>query len=263
MKVGTCEVNVKKTIENIKRLVNTQLFQIGVRQRFLIVKGIAQGGSLSSDLCDLYYSAMCDKYLRNFTGNERIMMRSVDDFLYITPMKTQAEEFLRFMEQGIDEFNCHINPGKTMHNLDNECPFLKSRFSKLVSHPVITSIPALVANIWRTGLNIGARLPCLIKILLIPERNCNSKFLAKNVQGLGKIIWSKLKIRWKNEGYADILSRSLCITVFLMAVHLMLQKGIRQPPLKDLTKNIKKRFTNLLREIPDHERKFLPQLKLK
>lgn len=146
MKVGTCEVNVKKTIENIKRLVNTQLFQIGVRQRFLIVKGIAQGGSLSSDLCDLYYSAMCDKYLRNFTGNERIMMRSVDDFLYITPMKTQAEEFLRFMEQGIDEFNCHINPGKTMHNLDNECrvPYRGTMFCS-ASNQILVSVSSLTS----------------------------------------------------------------------------------------------------------------------
>lgn len=146
IKIGAFEVNVKKTFENIKRMVNTQLFQIGVRQRFLIVKGIAQGGSLSSALCDLYYSAMCHKYLINFTGKESIMMRSVDDFLYITSRKTEAKNFLCFMEQGIDEFNCQINPAKTMHNLDNECriPYRGTVFCP-ASNQILVSVFSLTS----------------------------------------------------------------------------------------------------------------------
>ena len=86
----------------------------------MIKGGIAQGASLSSLLCEVYYSAMCKRHLSKFNFDSNVLFRAVDDFLYITFDQDLAAQFLQFMQQGIKDFNCNINPSKTKHNLDGQ-----------------------------------------------------------------------------------------------------------------------------------------------
>lgn len=47
-----------------------------------------------------------------------LLLRFIDDFLLITREPEVAKEFLATLEQGVPEYNCHINAGKTATNFD-------------------------------------------------------------------------------------------------------------------------------------------------
>ena len=47
-----------------------------------------------------------------------LLLRFVDDFLLITREPEVAKEFLTTLEQGVPEYNCHINVDKTSTNFD-------------------------------------------------------------------------------------------------------------------------------------------------
>ncbi len=56
-------------------------------------------------------------------------MRYVDDFLLITREVGVAREFLTTMQRGVAEYNCTINPAKTVTNFklgeDEEMEYLE------------------------------------------------------------------------------------------------------------------------------------------
>ena len=60
---------------------------------------------LSTLLCSLYYSAMEKELLEVQEGE--LLLRIVDDYLYITPFRTKAESFLSAMMNGELKY-CHV-----------------------------------------------------------------------------------------------------------------------------------------------------------
>ncbi|SGZ26907.1 BQ5605_C025g09993 [Microbotryum silenes-dioicae] len=103
--------------------------------------GIPQGSVLSSLLCSLFYGDMEHKVLKftndpnsvgsgseNSTGFHQLsfgqypivqlLLRYVDDFLFITTQKPLAARFLRVMDRGIPEYGCKISPEKRLTNFD-------------------------------------------------------------------------------------------------------------------------------------------------
>ena len=60
--------------------------------------GISQGSVLSTLLCSLYYANMERDYLE--IGKDDLLMRIVDDYLYVTPSKKSATRFLNQMLNG-------------------------------------------------------------------------------------------------------------------------------------------------------------------
>ncbi|KAK2147879.1 hypothetical protein LSH36_531g00022 [Paralvinella palmiformis] len=90
------------------------LFQID-NSYFLQTRGIIQGSMLSTILCNYYYGAMERDHLR-VLGDE-LLMRQVDDFVFVTPYEENARRFLEAMTKGIQEYNCKINPKKSLTNV--------------------------------------------------------------------------------------------------------------------------------------------------
>lgn len=111
------ELNVAKAVQLIKAYVKEQRVSAGKKRTFLVTKGIAQGGAMSIDLCDLYYCALYYMYWRPILGPDDLMVRCVDDFLFISSDKTSATKFLDISSKGVPEFNCYINQSKTLHNV--------------------------------------------------------------------------------------------------------------------------------------------------
>ncbi|KAL8524261.1 hypothetical protein ACS0TY_014005 [Phlomoides rotata] len=104
--------------------------------------GIPQGSVLSSLLCSIYYGHMESNVLFPFLekanrglsgtqdppgisvsggnhqkdivvrGSEYLMLRLIDDFLFISTSKKQASMFLSRMERGIGDYNCLMNQEK-------------------------------------------------------------------------------------------------------------------------------------------------------
>ena len=63
-------------------------------------KGIAQGSILSTLLCNYYYGNMEAEEL--VVKGDELLMRQVDDFLFVTPHLENARLFLGKLQQGIN-----------------------------------------------------------------------------------------------------------------------------------------------------------------
>ena len=70
-------------------------------------------------LCGYYYSHMERTHLSEISEDpDSLLLRWVDDFLFITPQKSLADQFLNVMHAGIPEYGCFINHDKTLTNYD-------------------------------------------------------------------------------------------------------------------------------------------------
>ncbi|KAJ3546316.1 hypothetical protein NMY22_g2104 [Coprinellus aureogranulatus] len=110
--------------ETILKLLNdhitSNMIRIGghyYRQRV----GIPQGSILSTMLCSFFYGDLERKNekilkLRNDPGN--LLLRLVDDYLFITTSIHKARFFLDVMNQGHPEYGCFIGKDKTLTNVD-------------------------------------------------------------------------------------------------------------------------------------------------
>ncbi|KAJ3387292.1 hypothetical protein HDU80_000192 [Chytriomyces hyalinus] len=64
------------------------------------VRGIPQGSVLSTLLCSLYLSHMEKSKLKNIMSCNDLLLRLVDDFLFITPSKEKAIQFTQLLHEG-------------------------------------------------------------------------------------------------------------------------------------------------------------------
>ena len=70
-------------------------------------------------LCGYFYSDMEKTHLSEISQDpDSLLLRWVDDFLFITPHKILASKFLNVMHNGIPEYGCFINREKTLTNFD-------------------------------------------------------------------------------------------------------------------------------------------------
>jgi hypothetical protein len=63
-------------------------------QKFVMTCGQPQGGRLSSVLCDLYYSDLDRTQLGEFQNDEDLLLRAVDDYLFIA---TDLDRAIRYV----------------------------------------------------------------------------------------------------------------------------------------------------------------------
>lgn len=96
-----------------EHLNNNLLYNDGKYYRQVV--GIPQGSSLSSLLCDIVYDDFEKRYL-SINPNTSMLFRYVDDFLFVSSNKVEAEEFLASMVLGFKEHGVSINPQKTVIN---------------------------------------------------------------------------------------------------------------------------------------------------
>lgn len=110
--------------------------------------GIPQGGVLSSLLCSLYYGHLERNLLHSYldnadqpviehrpdistsrqissqyttTSSRRCMMlRFIDDFLFVSTSMEQAANFLDILQRGFPDYNCYMNKEKFAMNFEIE-----------------------------------------------------------------------------------------------------------------------------------------------
>lgn len=112
---------------------------------FLQTVGIPQGSVLSTLLCTLYYGHMernkifpylslsgHDVTIRpengcaapeatsdvSFLSPKYLLLRFVDDFLFVSTSKKQASSFFSRLQRGFREYNCYMNQEKFCMNFD-------------------------------------------------------------------------------------------------------------------------------------------------
>ncbi|EPS57984.1 hypothetical protein M569_16833, partial [Genlisea aurea] len=122
----------EEAIFNIKEHItrNVVLF----RDSFYLQRvGIPQGGILSPLLCSFYYdhmernvfSPLMEKAGRGAMqsspgGSKYVLLRFVDDFLFISNSKKQASTFLTRLGRGVRDYNCYMNAEKSGLNFTME-----------------------------------------------------------------------------------------------------------------------------------------------
>ena len=81
-------------------LIASVLLQIG-QDDYRQIVGIPQGSVLSSLLCSFFYGDLEKNTLRSVMDSESgILLRLIDDYLYITTEETDARYFLEVMGKG-------------------------------------------------------------------------------------------------------------------------------------------------------------------
>ena len=85
-------------------------------KNYRLLRGIPQGSPLSSALCHIYYGQMVRDLLSN--NPDDLLIRVVDDFLYLTTCGERALAFHRRMHEGFIPYNGHVNISKSRTNLD-------------------------------------------------------------------------------------------------------------------------------------------------
>ncbi|KAH3716234.1 hypothetical protein DPMN_058953 [Dreissena polymorpha] len=103
--------------ETVLQILRSHIFnnivKVG-RQYYLQNEGISQGSILSTLLCNFYYACMERDHIA--LQSDELLMRVVDDYLFVSPSLESATGFLRTMLAGIKDYNCHTNVDKVMSN---------------------------------------------------------------------------------------------------------------------------------------------------
>ena len=90
--------------------------------------GIPQGSVVSTVLCNIFYADLEKKKLPFLEDGEGLLLRLIDDFLFLTMNRDHAKEFLQHMHDGMKyndhlilghpEYGCSVNMAKSLTNFD-------------------------------------------------------------------------------------------------------------------------------------------------
>lgn len=155
------KIRKEEILSLLKEHITRNMVQF--RNKFYLQQvGIPQGSVLSALLCSLYYEHMERNVIFPFLekanrillakqhasddtsvsgdnhkteiaaaapGCESLLLRFIDDFLFISPSKKQASMFFTRMERGVRDYNCCMNKGKYGLNfiMENQHGHLSNR----------------------------------------------------------------------------------------------------------------------------------------
>lgn len=78
--------------------------------------GIPQGSVLSTILCNFFYGDLERNKLPFVSASTGVLLRLIDDFLFITLNRGHAEQFLRVMHAGHPEYGAFVSAEKSLAN---------------------------------------------------------------------------------------------------------------------------------------------------
>ncbi|THH09180.1 hypothetical protein EW146_g8757 [Bondarzewia mesenterica] len=82
------------------------------------IVGIPQGSVLSALLCSFFYGDLEREHLQFTHDQGSVLLRLIDDYLFITTDISKAKHFLDVMSQGHPQYGCFISREKTLTNFD-------------------------------------------------------------------------------------------------------------------------------------------------
>lgn len=145
---------------------------------YTIIRGIPQGSSMSTMLCNIVLDTM-EKHCLRYDSRRSLLMRYVDDFLFLTTDRNEVDSFLKQMTHGCAEYGVRVNMAKTQSNAmadqSNQtvveflgvpifAPKLEVSFS--ASNPQVTNTSTLVQGQKKAVANIRKRLLFQVELKL-------------------------------------------------------------------------------------------------
>ncbi|EUC61459.1 telomerase reverse transcriptase [Rhizoctonia solani AG-3 Rhs1AP] len=114
----------EETLDLLEEHITDNIVRIGT-ELYRQVVGIPQGSVLSTLLCAIFYGDLERTRLEFTKDAGNLLLRFVDDYLFITTDIKQARTFLNIMHQGHPEYGCIIAEEKTLTNfVDADVPTL-------------------------------------------------------------------------------------------------------------------------------------------
>ncbi|CAE6410670.1 unnamed protein product [Rhizoctonia solani] len=114
----------EETLDLLEEHITDNIVRIGT-ELYRQVVGIPQGSVLSTLLCAIFYGDLERTRLEFTKDAGNLLLRFVDDYLFITTDIQQARTFLNIMHQGHPEYGCIIAEEKTLTNfVDADIPTL-------------------------------------------------------------------------------------------------------------------------------------------
>ncbi|KAK6357467.1 hypothetical protein TWF718_001777 [Orbilia javanica] len=104
-------------IRELREHVVNNFVQIGKRF-YRQSLGIPQGSVMSTLLCNLFYADLEARELPFTQAKTGLLMRLIDDFLFITTNRDHAKRFSDAMHNGFPEYGVVINPEKSLVNFE-------------------------------------------------------------------------------------------------------------------------------------------------
>ncbi|KAL8770748.1 MAG: hypothetical protein Q9209_003615 [Squamulea sp. 1 TL-2023] len=108
-----------KLLDLLKDHVERNIVKIG-KKFFRQKEGIPQGSVLSSLLCNCFYAKLESEHLPFVKQESGLLLRLIDDFLFITTHKEDAVRFLQIMHDGLEEYGVQVNPAKSLANFSTK-----------------------------------------------------------------------------------------------------------------------------------------------
>ncbi|AQL06523.1 Telomerase reverse transcriptase catalytic subunit variant [Zea mays] len=125
----SCKIRKKEIQCFLSKQVKCNILKIG--QNFYSQRvGIIQGNKLSPNLCSLYFGHLENSELLKSLHDNKIdsekdvltprslLMRFIDDFIFISFSKEQALNFFNRMRRGFVNYNCYMNDSKYGFNFE-------------------------------------------------------------------------------------------------------------------------------------------------
>ncbi|GAA95170.1 hypothetical protein E5Q_01825 [Mixia osmundae IAM 14324] len=136
----------KQVLQVLQRHICNNIVRFGSRF-YRQTRGIPQGSVVSVILAHLLYGNLENTELPFVRKPGNTLLRYLDDSLFLTTSRADAERYLRVMEQGSESHGAYIGPDKTLINFD------------MLQRDGVTSVPKLAVGeglIW-CGLRIDVR----------------------------------------------------------------------------------------------------------
>ncbi|GJE88721.1 telomerase reverse transcriptase [Phanerochaete sordida] len=111
-------VSRAEILEQLEQHITDNIVKIG-SDYYRQVVGIPQGSVLSTLLCSFFYGDLEKRKLKFTDQQESVLLRLVDDYLYITTSLTDAQQFLSVMKKGHPEYGCFVSKEKTLTNFED------------------------------------------------------------------------------------------------------------------------------------------------
>ena len=114
--VQTC-LKREQLLNLLREHVQRNIVKIG-KKFFRQKQGIPQGSVLSSILCNFFYAEFERECLEFIDEGDNVLLRLIDDFLFISTNKRHATKFLDIMHAGNESYGIQVKPEKTLTNFD-------------------------------------------------------------------------------------------------------------------------------------------------
>ncbi|KAI4133400.1 MAG: hypothetical protein LQ341_006169, partial [Variospora aurantia] len=135
----------QKLLDLLKDHVESNMVKVG-KKFFRQKHGIPQGSVLSSLLCNCFYAKLEQEHLSFTENSNSLLLRLIDDFLFITTEKKAAVRFLQTMHDGIEEYGVCVNPIKSLASFDVDINGIKISRTRHSSFPYCAPGDALTVE---------------------------------------------------------------------------------------------------------------------